>query len=174
MNKIKHPTIQYFQEINAWWKMVESLKVKGWEKIHVINTNQKKSSLFETGREEYRRYEYRKNIEEEKNQRRIYKIWKIYGAPRWLGWVSNSWFQLRSWSHGHGIQLCVGFHTERGACLRLSLPLALSPTCSLSLSPSLSRTKQHKTKQTKKKKKNMTNKPDIIGVYGTLYSTTFF
>lgn len=26
------------------------------------------------------------------------------GAPGWLGWASDSWFQLWSWYRGHGIE----------------------------------------------------------------------
>ena len=42
---------------------------------------------------------------------------KACGMPGWLvGQASNSWFQLRSWSHGHGIQplveSCIGLSAQ--------------------------------------------------------------
>ena len=60
-----------------------------------------------------------------------------------VGWVSNSWFALRSWSQGRGIEPWLRLHAEREACLRFSfsLPLPFSPTCDLSFS--LSGRKRH-------------------------------
>ena len=43
-----------------------------------------------------------------------------------VGWVSNSWFQLRSWSQGCGIEPRIRQCTECGACLRFSPSLSLS------------------------------------------------
>ena len=39
-----------------------------------------------------------------------------------VGWVSDSWFQLRSWSQDCGIELCVQLCAKHGACLRFSPP----------------------------------------------------
>jgi len=48
--------------------------------------------------------------------------------------LSDSWFQVRSWSPGHEIKPCVGLCVGRGAWLRFSLSLCpSSPSCSLSL-----------------------------------------
>ena len=48
------------------------------------------------------------------------------GPPRWLSrlssWASESWFPLRSWYQGCGIEPCVRLHAKLGACLRYSLP----------------------------------------------------
>ena len=49
-----------------------------------------------------------------------------------VGWASDSWFRLRSWSQGRGIKPHTGICAEYGTCLRFSLSLSLS----LSLSPS--------------------------------------
>ena len=48
--------------------------------------------------------------------------------------VSDSWFRLRSWSHGHGIEPHIRPLTGHEACwgFSLSLPLSLSPSRSLS------------------------------------------
>ena len=43
-----------------------------------------------------------------------------------FGWVSSSWFWLRSQSQGCGIKPCVRLCTEHGTCLRFSLSLCLS------------------------------------------------
>ena len=55
------------------------------------------------------------------------------GLGGWIGWASESWFQLRSWSQGCGIEFRVGLCTDHGACLGFSLSLSLS--LSLLLSP---------------------------------------
>ena len=54
--------------------------------------------------------------------------------------ASDSWFQLRSWSHGSWVQVpSWALCWQRGACLgfSVSLSLCLSPACALSLSLSL-------------------------------------
>ena len=53
-----------------------------------------------------------------------------------VGWMSNSWFWLRSWSQGCRIESRIRLHTECGACL--GFPLSLSVSVSLFLSDSLS------------------------------------
>ena len=61
-----------------------------------------------------------------------------------VSWASNSWFQLRPWSWGCGMELCVRVcHAERGACLGFpfSLPLPISRTCQRAYSLSLSQNK---------------------------------
>ena len=67
-----------------------------------------------------------------------------------IGRAPNSWFWLMSWSQSHGIEPCIAFHTEHGACwgfsLRSSAPLPCSHMCSLSLPLSLSQIKNKKNK----------------------------
>ena len=60
--------------------------------------------------------------------------WGYLGGS--VRWVSDSWFQLRSWSQGCGIKARIRLCTEHGACLRFSLspPLPFSPVCVCSLS----------------------------------------
>ena len=56
--------------------------------------------------------------------------------------MNDSWFQLRSWSQGHGIEPLieplVRLCTECGACLRSSLSLSLCPSSPLMWALSLS------------------------------------
>ena len=68
------------------------------------------------------------------------------GVPGWLSWLSDSRFQLRSWSCGREIEL----HARHGGCLRFSLSLSLCPSLlarSLSLSKKKTKTKTKKTKE---------------------------
>ena len=52
-----------------------------------------------------------------------------------VGWVSDSWFWLRSWSQGRGIKPHIRLHTECRTYLRFSLSLCLSLSLSLSFCP---------------------------------------
>ena len=54
-------------------------------------------------------------------------LWGHLGG--WVGWASDSWFQLRSWSQGHPT---LGAESAWDS-LSLCLPLPLSPTHALSL-----------------------------------------
>ena len=42
-----------------------------------------------------------------------------------VGWASNSWFQIRSWSWGHETELSIWLHIQLGVCLRFNLSLSL-------------------------------------------------
>ena len=67
-----------------------------------------------------------------------------------VGYASDSWFRLRSWSHGPWAQAPhQALHWQHGACLgfSLSLSLPLLYSCSLSFSLSLSLKKIHKLKK---------------------------
>ena len=71
-----------------------------------------------------------------------------------VSWVPPSWFWLRSWSKGHGIEHYVGCCTEHGACLRFSLSSCSFPACVRACacahtpSLSLSQIKNNKSKKT--------------------------
>ena len=58
-----------------------------------------------------------------------------------VGWTSNSWFRLRSWSQGHEIEAHFGLHTQQGVCLQFPLSRSSAPlpahTCLCTLSLSL-------------------------------------
>ena len=52
-----------------------------------------------------------------------------------ISWVSDSWFQLRSWSQGPGIEFYFGLCTQQRVCLRFFLSFCLSPSLSLKTQP---------------------------------------
>ena len=59
----------------------------------------------------------------------VYKVKKVFLGQLGdlVGWVSESWFWLRSWSRGCEIEPWVRLGALWGACLRLSLSLVPSP-----------------------------------------------
>ena len=77
-----------------------------------------------------------------------------------VGWASDSWFQLRSWSQGRGIEPRIGLHTECRACLSFSLsfPLSLPPTHTLSLSLSL----KWREKSLKEEREQLLSQKDLL------------
>ena len=63
-----------------------------------------------------------------------------------VGWASDSWFWLKSWSQCCGIEPHVGLCTECGACLRFSLSSCPSPRPVHALSVSISKIKKNNNK----------------------------
>ena len=53
-------------------------------------------------------------------------IWVLGHLGGSVGWLSDSWFQLRSWSHCCGIEPPIALYAEHRACLGFSLFLSLS------------------------------------------------
>ena len=69
-------------------------------------------------------------------------LWGCLGSS--VSWGFNSWFQLRLWSLGGGIQPCVGLCAEHGGCLGFSLSPSVPFPCLHACS--LSQNKQTKTR----------------------------
>ena len=67
--------------------------------------------------------------------------WCLGGS---VGQAPDSWFQLRSWSHGCEIEPHRGRHAGHGACLKFSLSLSLSLSPSPYAPPLLSLSLSHK------------------------------
>ena len=72
-------------------------------------------------------------------------------CARWLsrasiGWGSDSWFRLKSWSQGRGNEPCGRLCAECGACLWLSLTVSLPLLCSSLCTRSLSLSQNKKNK----------------------------
>ena len=67
------------------------------------------------------------------------------GVPWWLSWlnVQLSWFWLRSWSQGLGIQSCIQFYAQCGVFLRFFISPSFPPplTCDQSINQILGKKK---------------------------------
>ena len=76
-----------------------------------------------------------------------------------VSWASDSWFWLRLWSQGYGIEPHIPLCAEHGATwdfLSLLLSLCLSPLLVLSLSLSLKIKKKEEEEEEEEKEKKKT------------------